>query len=175
MIRPVVEGAGLELVEAEFHREAGRRILRVTVDAEPDAGQLDLDRIAELSERISRRLDIEGFDPPGGPYTLEVSSPGVERPLREPRDFARRIGERVRVRTSEPVDGSRTHEGRVLEATPELVRLATDGGERTIAFEEIASARTVLDWGPQPKPGRGGRPSRRANGEDGATKKVTRT
>src|SRR2546423_7300140 len=111
MIRPVVEGAGLELVEADFRREAGRRILRVTVERDPERGPLDLDAISEVSERISRRLDLERFDPPGGPYTLEVNSPGVERPLRTARDFERHVGQRVRVRTHEPVDGSRAHLG----------------------------------------------------------------
>src|SRR5205823_9715213 len=104
MIRPVVEGAGLEFVEADFHREAGRRVLRVTVERDPERGSLDLDTISEVSARISRRLDLERFDPPGGPYTLEVSSPGVERALRTPRDFERHVGEQVRIRTHEPVD-----------------------------------------------------------------------
>jgi len=153
MIRPVVEHAGMELVEVDFHREAGRRVLRVTVDRDPADGGLDLEVVARVSERISRRLDLEGFDPPGGPYTLEVSSPGVERRLRTPRDFERRIGARIRVRTREPVAGSRTHAGTLVGATPDAIRVATDTGERDLAFEDIASARTVLDWGPPPKPG----------------------
>src|SRR5919106_3538082 len=82
VVRPVVEAAGLELVDVTFRREAGRRILRVTVDRE---GGVDLGAISLVSERISRRLDVEGFEP--GPYSLEVSSPGVERPLRRPADF----------------------------------------------------------------------------------------
>jgi ribosome maturation factor RimP len=151
MIRPVVEGAGLELVEADFRREAGRRVLRVTVERDPAEGPLDLEVISRVSERISRRLDLEGFDPPGGPYALEVSSPGVERPLRQPRDFARRVGEQVRVRTNEPVDGSRTHTGRLVEVTPGVIRVGTDDGDRTFAFDQIASARTVFEWGGQPK------------------------
>ena len=77
-IRSVVEGAGLELVEANLHRTPGRSLLRVTVDRE---GGVDLDAIADASGRISRRLDLEGFDP--GPYALEVSSPGIERPLKD--------------------------------------------------------------------------------------------
>ena len=153
MIRPVVEGAGMELVEVGFHREAGRRVLRVTVDRDPADGGLDLDVVARVSERISRRLDLEGFDPPGGPYTLEVSSPGIERPLRTRRDFERRIGARIRVRTHDLVAGSRTHAGTLVGATPEAIRVATDAGERDIALGAIASARTVLEWGPAPKPG----------------------
>src|SRR5947209_22791 len=93
MVRPVVEAAGLELVEAIFSRDRGRPILRVVVDRD---GGLDLDTIGEVSDRISRRLDLQDFDP--GPYSLEVSSPGVERPLREPRHFARAVGSAVRIK-----------------------------------------------------------------------------
>ena len=142
MVRPVVEAAGLELVEVTFRRGPGRRLLRVTVDRE---GGVDLDAIAEVSERVSRRLDLEGFAP--GPYELEVSSPGVERPLREPRDFGRRVGEPVLVRTVRPVDGSRTHRGRIVAADERSVRLATEAGERELSFEDVASARTVFEWG----------------------------
>jgi ribosome maturation factor RimP len=128
-------------VEVAFAREQGRHVLRVTVDRE---GGVDLDSITEASERISRRLDVEEFDP--GPYQLEVSSPGVERPLRSASDFARSVGERVRVRTTVPVEGSRTHTGTVMTAGDHDVSIATDRGERTIGYEDIASARTVFDW-----------------------------
>ncbi len=143
LVRPVVEAAGMELVEAVLGRERGRRVLRVTVDRE---GGVDLDAISEVSERISRRLDLEGFDPGAGPYSLEVSSPGLERPLREPRDFRRRVGERVRVRTKEPVGGARTHEGPLVAADEEAIVVAAAGEERRIAYAEIRSARIVVDW-----------------------------
>ena len=141
LVRPVVEAAGLDLVDVAFGREGGRRVLRVTVDRE---GGVDLDSIAEASERISRRLDVEEFDP--GPYELQVSSPGVERPLKAAPDFARSVGERVRVRTTGPVDGSRTHTGTLVAAGEQEVTIVTDGGDRTILYGDIASARTVFDW-----------------------------
>jgi len=146
-VAPVVEAAGLELVDVSFRREAGRRVLRVTVDRE---GGVDLDAIAGVSERISRRLDVEGFEP--GPYALEVSSPGVERPLRRPGDFARRVGEKARVKTHAPIDGARTHTGTILGATEHEVTLATESGERRVPFDAIASARTVFEWGPATAP-----------------------
>jgi ribosome maturation factor RimP len=141
MVGPVVEAAGLELVDVTFRREAGGKVLRITVDREEG---LDLDAIARASERVSRRLDVEGFDP--GPYRLEVSSPGVERPLRRRRDFARRIGETITVRTAEPADGGSVFTGSVVAAGEEDVTIATDAGERTFAYGEIASARVVVDW-----------------------------
>jgi ribosome maturation factor RimP len=141
VVGPAVESAGLELVEVTFRRERGRRVLRVTVDRE---GGVDLDKIAEASERVSRRLDLEGFQP--GPYALEVTSPGVERRLRRPDDFLRRVGERVRIRTGEPVDGDRTHTGTILAAGEDEVTIATEAGERRVAYEQIASAQVVVDW-----------------------------
>jgi ribosome maturation factor RimP len=141
VVRPVVESEGLDLVDVSFGREAGRRILRVVVDREEG---VDLDSIAAASERVSRRLDVEGFDP--GPYALEVSSPGVERPLRRPDDFRRRIGERVRIRTTRPLEGSRNHTGVLAGAGEDDVTIATDAGRRRVAYEEIASARVTVDW-----------------------------
>jgi ribosome maturation factor RimP len=146
LVRPVVEGAGLELVEVSFQRGPGRGLLRVTVDRD---GGVDLDSIGGISERISRRLDLEGFDP--GPYTLEVSSPGVERPLRRPDEFARRVGENVKVRTAQPLEGTRTFTGTIVEAGEVEVRIATEAGERTVSFDDIESARTVFEWGPRPQ------------------------
>ena len=142
LVRGIVESAGLELVEVSFGREQGRKVLRVSVDRE---GGIDLDAIADMNRRLARRLDLEGFDP--GPYSLEVGSPGVERPLRSPEEFARRVGERVKVKTTRPVDGARTFVGTILAADELQLKIATDHDEATIPFGEIASARTVFEWG----------------------------
>jgi ribosome maturation factor RimP len=150
LVRPVVESSGLELVEAGFRREGGRRVLRVTVDRE---GGVDLEAISDASERISRRLDLEDFA--SGSYTLEVSSPGVERPLRTPRDFERHVGVKVKVKTVEPLEGSRTHTGLLRQADGEAVVVDTEHGERRIPFGDISAARTVFEWGAAPKKVRG--------------------
>ena len=136
VVRPVVEGAGLELVDVTFAREAGRRVLRLTVDRD---GGVDLDAISQLSEQVSRRLDLEGFEP--GPYSLEVSTPGLERPLRGPQDFRRAVGERVRVRTAQGVV-----EGELRHADDDEIRLTTPTDERSIRLVDVASGRTVVDW-----------------------------
>ncbi|HZD17511.1 MAG TPA: ribosome maturation factor RimP [Actinomycetota bacterium] len=156
LVRPVVEGSGLELWEVTYRKEGGRMVLRVTVDREDGA---DLDTISQLSERLSRRLDLEDFGPRG--YALEVSSPGLERPLRTPRHFARSVGRPVKVKTVEPVAGSRTHQGALVSADAEAIVVATAGGELRVPYGDIASARTVFDWGrprrePGAKPSRGG-------------------
>ena len=151
-IRRVVEASGMDLVGVSFPQGGGRRILRVTVDR---AGGVDLDSLAQASERIGRRLDLEGFDP--GRYSLEVSSPGLERTLKAPRDFARRVGEKVKVKTAQPVEGSRSFVGTLMSVGDSEVRISTEGGERTVAFDNITSARTVFEWGTPPRMGGRGR------------------
>ena len=148
LVRPVVEAAGLELWEVSFGREDGRRILRVTVDREGEGekeGGVDLDTIAATSQRLSRRLDLEGFEL-DRPYELQVSSPGLERALREPRHFERSVGQQVRVKTVEPVSGRRVHEGALVSADAEAIVIASEGGELRVPYGGIASARTVFEW-----------------------------
>jgi ribosome maturation factor RimP len=142
LVRPVVEASGLELWDVSFRKEGGRMILRVMVDR---TGGVDLDAISATSERLSRRLDLEGFSPERA-YSLEVSSPGLERALRAPRHFERSVGERVRVKTVAPVGGRRVHEGALVSADAEAIVIASDGGELRVPYADVASARTVFDW-----------------------------
>jgi len=141
LVRPVIEAEGLELVDAVIVGQGSNRVLRVTVDG-PDG--VDLDRIAELSGRISRHLDDEGFEP--GPYALEVSSPGIERPLHRPEHFRRVTGSHVKIKTTEPVAGSSSHTGALLLADDEGIALEVGGEELRVSYADIASARTVADW-----------------------------
>lgn len=143
LVRPVIEGEGLELVDVTFARERGRGILRVIVDRD---GGVDLDTISELSQKVSRRLDLEGFEP--GPYALEVSTPGIERPLHRPQDFRRAVGERVRVKTDEGV-----LEGELRAAEDDAIRIAAAEGERRVSLEQVAAAKTVVDWDEELKGG----------------------
>jgi ribosome maturation factor RimP len=141
LIRPVVEDAGLELVEVVRRRDGRRRVLHVTVDRD---APLDLDTIAEVSERLARRLDAEDVEI--GPYALEVSSPGIERPLRGVAQFRRALGSSVKVKTKAPIDGARIHEGPLVEADEEAIAVSVAGVERRIPLVDVASARTVVDW-----------------------------
>lgn len=136
LVRPVIEGEDLELVDVTFGRESGRRILRVTVDRD---GGVDLETISQLSGKVSRRLDLEGFEP--GPYALEVTTPGIERPLRRPQDFRRAVGQRVSVKTREGV-----LEGELRAAEEDAIRIAAQEGEHRVTLDEVAAARTVVDW-----------------------------
>ena len=141
LVGPVIEGAGLDLVEVTFRRESGRRVLRVTVDRD---GGVDLDTLSLLAEKVSRRLDLEGFAP--GPYALELASPGIERPLKRPEHFRRAVGDRVKVRTLAPPAGSTALTGELVSADDDAIVIATGGGELRVRYADMASARTVADW-----------------------------
>jgi ribosome maturation factor RimP len=141
LVRPVIEAEGLELVDAAMVGQGRDRVLRVTVDG-PEG--VDLERIAELSRRISHHLDEEGFEP--GPYALEVSSPGIERSLRRPEQFRRAVGSQVKIKTTAPVAGSSSHAGALLLADDEGVALEVAGAELRVPYADIASARTIADW-----------------------------
>jgi ribosome maturation factor RimP len=147
ILAPIVSVLGLELVDLELR--AG--LLRVVVDR---AGGADLEAIATVTRAVSDALDAH--DPfPGHRYTLEVSSPGVERPLKTPPQFARAVGETVTVRTVSGGEGERRLNGVLAAADDEGIVLTGDGlpeGGRRLAFDEIERARTVFEWGGAARP-----------------------
>lgn len=138
---------GAELVELVLGREGKGRVLRVTLER-PD-GAMTLDEIAGISEEISRALDAE--DPIEGRYTLEVASPGIERPLLRPDDYRRFAEREVKVRCVEPIEGSRNFRGRIASAGDESFVLhvegEVEGTERVeIPYVAVARAKLVVDW-----------------------------
>ncbi|MGZ8583140.1 MAG: ribosome maturation factor RimP [Actinomycetota bacterium] len=141
LLRPVIEAEGLELYDVTPGREGGRKVLRVIVDG---PGGVDIDTLSRLSERVSRHLDDEGYET--GPYDLQVSSPGLERPLRLPEHFRRTVGQQVKVKTTAPMAGSRTHSGTLAAADDEGITLGVGGEKLRVRHADIASARTVVDW-----------------------------
>jgi ribosome maturation factor RimP len=141
-VAPVVEALGLELVDLELLPG----LVRVTVDRD---GGVDLDAISSTTREVSSVLDEH--DPmPGRRYTLEVSSPGLERPLRTPEQFARAVGEEVTVRTLPSAGMERRLKGKLEAADADGVVLIgkdlPEGGSR-IAYSDIERARTVFEWG----------------------------
>lgn len=157
LVLPLLEARRLDLYDIEM---AGP-VLRVVVDR---AGGLDLDTLSDATRAVSRALDEA--DPIPGHYTLEVSSPGLERRLRTPRHFAGAVGEEVKVKlTATAAEGGERRLGGVLvasDATGVVVRTGHDEAgtpvERRVAYDDIERARTVFDWGPAPKPGGRNRP-----------------
>ena len=156
VVEPIVAAADLELYDVEL---AGGT-LRVLVDR---SGGVDLGVLGEVTRAVSEALDAD--DPLPGRYTLEVSSPGLERRLRTPEHFAAALGKQVRVRTVAGTEGERRVEGELTAADGDGVVLATADGERRVAYADVERARTVFEWGPTPPPG-AGRQKRRKGGRE---------
>lgn len=139
LVEPILADAGLDLYDLEL----ASGLLQVLVDKE---GGVGIDDIATVSRRISRALDEH--DPIAGGYTLEVSTPGVERPLRTPAHFARAVGERVKVKVTPGLDGDRRFDATVASADEDTVTFAVaDGTSRTLRYDDIERARTTFEWG----------------------------
>jgi len=138
----VARRRSLRLWDVELGGQPGRMIVRVFVEAD---GGIDLETVAEVAEELSRGLDLR--DPIDGRYTLEVSSPGLERTLRTPEHFALCVGRKAVVKTSERLVGdSHRVEGVIAAADAGEVRLATDEGNVGLPYDVIRSARTVFEW-----------------------------
>jgi len=137
----------IELDDLELLGGGKGRILRVTVDS-PQG--VKVDRIAELSRGLARLLE----DEIEGAYTLEVSSPGLERKLRRPEHYRKSIGKEVKIKTNNEIDEAKSHRGTLTEVVDDSIRIEIDGGVRTIPIEDVASARTVFEWKRGAKPGK---------------------
>lgn len=136
---PLAEVEQVELLDVEVKGQRGNRIVRLTADAD---GGLDIDRIAALSRSVGDAIDdlIEGA------YTLEVTSPGADRPLRTARDFARNVGRDVRVQRTAGSDGPGEVVGKLVDASDESITLNVKGRSTTVALEEIDHGKVVLPW-----------------------------
>jgi len=169
VVLPIVSDLGLELYDLEF----SGGLLRITVDTPPgSSGGVDVDQLSRVTRLVSRELDH--VDPIPGHYTLEVSSPGLERNLRLPRHFAREVGKTVAVRLSNAVQGERRVTGVLVEAGSEAFTVREESGaERVVPYMDVDRARTVFVWKARPKPGqsksgRRGRGAPNASAPDGA-------
>lgn len=149
LVTPMLDARGLTLYDVE-HVGA---TLRVLVDR---PGGVDLDLLAQITRELSSALD--GADPMPGRYTLEVSSPGLERPLRRPAHFDAALGTSVKVKTRPGTDGDRRVDGMLVAADEEGITVDAAGEHRRLGYDEIERAHTVFDWqpaGPRPTPSRG--------------------
>lgn len=141
MIEPSLEALGYELVRVQL-MGTRKPVLQVMAEHE-DGRPMTVDDCAEISRTISALLDVA--DPIQGAYDLEVSSPGIDRPLVRRKDFERFAGCEAKVQTAVPVDGRRRFRGRLLGMSGDTVRLAlAEGGEAALAFETIEKAKLVM-------------------------------
>ena len=151
LLGPYLEAEGVELDDLAVLGRGAGRVLRVTVDS---AGGLDVDRIADLARGMSRLLDdTEDLD---GPYTLEVSSPGLERTLKRPAQFRKAVGREVLVKTKTAIEGEQSHRGVLTDAGEGDVAVLVGDHSRTIPLAYVTQARTVFRWEKPAKPGKRG-------------------
>lgn len=155
LVAPIVVDLKLDLYDLEFRSGT----LRITIDTPVGStAGVDLDTIALATRLIGREFDHH--DPIPGHYTLEITSPGLERTLRTPEHFRREVGKEVALRLRDTTNADRRVQG-VLVAADEVgatIRLdevsADSAAERTVPYAQIDRARTVFTWGPSPKPGK---------------------
>lgn len=152
LAEPIVAEVGADIYDIE---RLGA-VVRLSVRR---ADGVDLDTITEINRQLSRAVDEH--DPIAGAFTLEVSSPGLERRLRTPGHWADAVGDRVKVKFVREIDGARRVDGVIMGISDDLISLSRSGDEvLTIDIGDVETARTEFDWGPTPKPG--GPPKRSA-------------
>ncbi|MFM7410560.1 MAG: ribosome maturation factor RimP [Actinomycetota bacterium] len=151
LVAPMAEALGLSIYDIDYSGGT----LRVVLDTPPgQPAGVSLDDLSLVTRQLGRELDHS--DPVPGRYTLEVTSPGLERTMRRPEHYAREIGKTVNIRLRAPVNGSRRLQGQLVAATPSVVtvRDADTLADIDVAIADIERARTVFEWGGAEKPGK---------------------
>lgn len=140
---PIVEDLGLDMVDVEYSRQGESQLLRIYLERESG---ISIDELQDASRALERSLEIEEIL--SGRYRLEVSSPGIDRPLKGPKDYRKRTGSRIHLRMFAPLeDGRRRLTGTVVEALEESLLLETDEGLRLeLPYRDISSAKPEIDW-----------------------------
>jgi len=139
-VEPVVEGMGYDLVGVEYGGGPGNGRLRVYIDAEDG---ITVDDCAAVSERLSASLDVD--DPIPEAYVLEVSSPGINRPLFERSDFERQVGSRVFVRLGTALEGRKRFKGMLVGVRDEAALVEVDGDTWALPLDAVDEAHLIAD------------------------------
>jgi ribosome maturation factor RimP len=161
MLAPTVQALGLELLGVEFAPSAGNSMLRLYIDVE--GRNVGIEDCEAVSREVSALLDVN--DPIASEYTLEVSSPGIDRPLFGAAQFARYVGEQAKLSLRVPMEGRRRLQGRIVRVEGDRVVIGEEKGEFTVAEANIEKAKLVPDFvalglAAQPKPGGGRKPKK---------------
>jgi ribosome maturation factor RimP len=138
---PILSNEGMELVEIEYRRESKGWVIRLYIDKE---GGVTLDDCTRISQEVGRSLDVEDFI--STPYTLEVSSPGLARPLKKEKDFMKYRNHMIKVKTIDPIENRRQFKGKLLGITENRIEIAMDGGVFQILLSNVAKANLEIDW-----------------------------
>jgi ribosome maturation factor RimP len=138
---PILFNEGIELVDIEYRRETKGWVLRLYMDKE---GGVTLDDCTRVSQEVGRSLDVEDFIQT--PYNLEVSSPGLTRPLKTEKDFMKYRDHLIQVKTFDPVANRRRFKGRLLGISGNQIEIQSDEGVFQIPFSNVAKANLEIDW-----------------------------
>ena len=141
LIEPVLQDMDIEIVDVEYLRERGRWVLRLFIDKEVG---VSLDDCVAVNREIGDLIDVKDIVP--NQYVLEVSSPGVNRPLKKVKDFFLAVGKKVKVRTYEPIGDQRNFIGILEEFKGNSLYLLIDGKEISISLKEIKRANLVYEF-----------------------------
>lgn len=141
LISPLFTQQNYDLVEIAIKREKGRMILRILVDR--PTGGITLDECVSLNQAVSQILDQADLIQES--FSLEVSSPGLDRPLRSEKDFQRKIERNIRVFVSEPIHQKTEWQGKLIKVTPEEITLLVNSLEAVIPLNKINKAREIIE------------------------------
>ncbi len=139
--RSILSDEGMELVDIEYRRESKGWVLRLTLDKE---GGITLDDCTRVSQEVGRNLDIEDFIQT--PYALEVSSPGLTRPLKTEQDFMKYCNHWIKVKTVEPIENRRQYKGKLLGVSVNRMAIEVEGRVFEIPLSNVAKANLEVDW-----------------------------
>ena len=142
MLRPIVESRGFELVDLEYVQEAGTWYLRGFIDK---PGGITINDCEDVSREFSKKLDEKDFIDDS--YIMEISSPGLDRPLRKPKDFERNQGKKVEIRTFRPMENRRKEFCGALKAWDDhTVTIEDEDGDRIFERKDIALIRPAIEF-----------------------------
>ena len=141
LIREAVAAMGYDIVRVALTGGHSRPVLQIMIEP-ADGHDMTVDDCAAVSRAVSALLDET--DPIGAAYSLEVTSPGIDRPLTRPKDYDRFAGLEARIETDKPIDGRKRFQGRLLGREGDRVRLALPAGEVSVAMSDIKRAKLVL-------------------------------
>jgi ribosome maturation factor RimP len=137
---PILSSEGMELVEIEYRREERGWVLRLYIDKEEG---ITVDDCSRISREIERSLDVEDFILT--PYTLEVSSPGLTRPLRSEKDFLKYRNHLIKVKTYEPIENRKKFKGKLLGISEHRIEIEVEGGVFEIPLSNVAKVNLEID------------------------------
>lgn len=141
MLSGTIESLGFQLWGIEYLQAGKHSTLRIYIDSE---NGIFIEDCAETSRQVSAVMDVE--DPISHEYTLEVSSPGVDRPLFTAEQYARYVGEEVKIQLTMPVDGSRNMRGDVVAVEGQMLTLVVDNQTKTVAIDNIRKGNLIAKF-----------------------------